>query len=100
MTDEQFWYGDIRILQAKQIAYFRNISYTAWKQGDFARIATEIGAKNALITKQSDHIDKWIEWDDPIKKMEKPQITKENLEQEFRQSQASQNAWLRNILHK
>lgn len=98
MTTEQFWYGDTRLLNVYQKAYYRNLSYSAWVQGNYNLYAVEQGARNALASKSSDIDRKWFDYIDPIKKFSKPQITKDNLETEFRQSQANQNAWLRNIL--
>ena len=87
------------LLEIYQKAYLRNLTYSAWVQGNYIMFAVEKGAKNALATKKSDIDRTWIDYVDPIKKFNKPTITKDNLEQEFRQSQANQNAWLRNILN-
>ena len=100
MPLDEFWHGDIRLFDAYRKAYIRDVCYKAWKQGDYNRIAFEIGAKNAMATKKSEHINDWIEFKDPLEKLEKPKITNENLEQEFRKQQVLQNAWLHNILNK
>ena len=44
--------------------------------------------------KSSDKSEQYDNWKDPIKKFEKPKITKENAETEFRKQQAAQMAWL------
>lgn len=95
MSEYQFWHGDMRLLEAYKKAYYRNISYTAWYNGMYNRIAVEIGAKNALATKKSNHIDEWVDYKDPIekKKKDKPKNKLEH-EKEFRLHQARQNAWL------
>lgn len=94
MPLDEFWHGDVRLLEAYQKAYMRNVSYTAWFNGMYNRIAVEIGAKNALITKKSEHIDTWIDFVDPVIKTIDDGITKENLEEHYRVQQAEQNAWL------
>ena len=93
MTEEQFWYGDIRLLKVYQKAYLNNVSYVAWYNGMYNRIAVEIGAKNALVTKKKDRIDDWIEYNSPNKQI-KPKITIENIEMEFRKQQVEINSWL------
>lgn len=96
MTEEQFWHGDLRLLEVYQKAYYRNISYIAHIQGNYTMIATEKGARNALATKKKDIDRKWIEYKDPFEKFDKPKITKDNLEEEFRKQQIEQNDWLFN----
>ena len=100
MSETQFWYGDTRLLECYQKAYYRNLSYSAWLTNNYTMLAVEKGARNALTSKKSDIDRTWMDYVDPIKKHEKPKITKDNLEQEFRQSQKNQNAWLKNILNK
>lgn len=100
MPLDEFWHGDMRLLEAYQIAYYRDVTYRAWVAGNYNMVAVEKGARNALATKQ-EHIDRtWVEYKDIIKKEEKTVITKENLEEEFRKSQINQNLWLNQLLHK
>lgn len=99
MTEYQFWHGDMRLLESYRKAYIRNIHYISWCNGMYNRIAYEIGARNALASKKGDRNDKWIPFDDPIEKInksEKPKLTKENLEEEFRKEQIRQQEWLFN----
>lgn len=84
----------MRLFEVYKIAYLRDVSYKAWYNGMYGRLAMEIGAKNAMITKKSDHIDDWVDYKDPCENMVKPKITKENVEQEFRKQQVEQQAWL------
>lgn len=88
------------MLGARQKAYIRDVSFRAWKQAEYDRVATEIGAKNAMATKKKERIDEWFEWKDPIQTKSKKIITQENLESEFRQEQFNQNAWLHDMLNK
>ena len=100
MPLNEFWHGDVRLLEAYEKAYLRNKSYTAWLNGVYIFEATNKAVSNGNRTKKSDPIEQYNDWVDPIKKKQKTQITQENLESEFRTSQANQNAWLRSILHK
>jgi hypothetical protein len=100
MPLDEFWHGDLRLLEAYQKAYVRNVSYVAWRQAEYNRFAMEIGAKNAMATKDSQRIKDWMEWKDPVQTKSKTIITQENLESEFRKSQFDQNAWLHNMMNK
>ncbi len=100
MPLDEFWHGDIRLLDAYQKAYRRDKSYTAWLNGAYVFEATNKAVANGNRTKKSDPYEQYGEWKDPVETKEKTTITHENLEQEFRQSQTNQNAWLHNILHK
>ena len=96
MSEYQFWHGDMRLLEAYRKAYHRDISYKAWYEGMYNRIAMEMGARNALASKKKDRIDKWLDYKDPIEqdKPKKQTKDKETQEKEFRNMQAMQNAWL------
>jgi hypothetical protein len=100
MPLDEFWHGDIRLLGAYQKAYMRDKSYTAWINGAYVFEASSKAVANGNRTRKSDPIESYSTWKDPIEKTKKTTITHENLEQEFRQSQTNQNAWLRSILHK
>lgn len=100
MPLDEFWHGDLRLLEAYQKAYVRNVSYVAWRQAEYNRFAMEIGAKNAMATKDSGRIKDWIEWKDPVNMKRKKIITQENLDSEFLKEQKSQNAWLHNMMNK
>jgi hypothetical protein len=95
MTTDQFWYGDLRLLQAYQKAYIRNISYSAWVNGNYANMAHSISLSNAFAKKGAKKAE-FPQWVDPFKKINKKKITKEKLETEFRKQQIEQNAWLFN----
>lgn len=87
----------MRCLEARRKAYIRDVCFRAWKQADYNRIATEIGAKNAMATKKSEHIDRWIEFTDPIEKIEKAKAKPNDLSVE----QHNQNMWfLHDVLKK
>lgn len=94
MPLNEFWFGDMRLFEAYKKAYLRNISYTAWYQGNYNRIACEIGAINSMVKKKDDRIKDWVEYQDPTEVKEKRVITTENLEEEFRREQVLLNSWL------
>ena len=98
MPLNEFWHGDMRLLEVYQKAYYKNVTYTAWINGNYMMFAVEKGARNALAVKK-EHIDRtWVDYVDITKKMEEPIITKDNLEEEFRKTHLEQNAWLSELL--
>lgn len=99
MPLDEFWHGDMRLLQVYQKAYLRDKSYTAWLNGNFVMVAHGLALSNAF-KKQGEQDKQYPEWEDPIEKLSKPKITKENREIEARKEQQRQNAWFSNILHK
>ena len=95
MPLNEFWHGDMRLLEVYQKAYYRNVSYTAWVQGQYNHIAHSVTMANSFAKKGQQKVD-YPEWKDPMQKLQKPKITKDNLEEQFRKQQAEQNAWLFN----
>ena len=100
MTPEQFWYGDVRLLKVYRTAYIRNKHYTAWVEGFYNFEAHSKAISNGNRAKQSDPVQQYSQWKDPLEKEYVPKISKESREKKFRQSQASQNAWWSNMLRK
>ena len=98
MSDKEFWYGDTRLLKARQKAYYRDKSYTAWVNGKYSCAGFGITLSNAFAKKGKPPIE-YPNWRDPLPEP-KEIITKENLEQKFRESQMSQNLWLHNMINK
>lgn len=95
MPIDEFWHGDMRLLEVYQKAYMRDISYKAWLQGQYNSVAYGIVMANAFAKKGQKKAE-YPQWVDPMEKYDKPKITKENLEYEFRKQQAEQNDWLFN----
>ena len=95
MSESQFWYGDTRLLEVYQKAYYRNMSYGAWLQGQYNQVAYGVVMSNAFAKKGSKQAE-YPQWKDPFEKFNKPKITKDNLEYEFRKQQSMQQAWLFN----
>jgi hypothetical protein len=100
MTEKEFWHGDMRLFDAYKIAYIRRTEYLAWKCGNYGEIAFATALNNAFAKKGKEV--KYIEFKDPIGEQEQEQtkLTKEELEIEFRNSQARQQGWLHKLLHK
>ena len=95
MSEYQFWHGDMRLLEVAQKAYYRDRSYTAWLQGQYNQVAYGVVMANAFAKKGSKQAE-YPQWKDPFEKFNKPKITKNNLEEEFRKQQSMQQAWLFN----
>ena len=95
MTYDEFWHGDMRMLDVCQKAYYRDKSYTAWLQGKYEQVAYGIVMANAFAKKGQKQAE-YPQWKDPFEKFNKPKITKDNLEYEFRKQQVEQQAWLFN----
>ena len=93
MPLDEFWHGDMRLLSVYQKAYMRDVSYKAWLQGQFNYAAFGVVLSNAFAKKGQKQAE-YPKWVDPFEKFDKPKITKENVEEEFRKQQAEQNAWL------
>lgn len=95
MPLDEFWHGDMRLLEVYQKAYFRDKSYTAWLQGQYNQVAYGVVMSNAFAKKGSKQAE-YPQWKDPFEKFNKPKITKDNLEYEFRKQQSMQQSWLFN----
>lgn len=94
MPLDEFWHGDIELLECYQKAYLRNKSYTAWLNGVHIYEAAYKAVSNCLRTKRSDPIEKYSDWKDPVESNNKKKMVIENVEKEFREQQVAQNAWL------
>lgn len=94
LTEEQFWYGDIRLLETAKKAYERDVSYRAWWQGAYDRVAVEIGARNALASKKTERTDKWVDFVDPIENLRKLTTKKDNNVEHHKQQM-----WFYGLLH-
>lgn len=96
MPLDEFWHGDMRLLEVYQKAYERDKSYTAWINGLYVFEAQSKVSYNANRARKSDPLETYSDWEDPMEKFKKPKITVENVEEEFRKQQVEQNAWLFN----
>ena len=85
----------MRLLKVAQKAYYRDRSYNAWLQGQYNQVAYGVVMSNAFAKKGSKQSE-YPQWKDPMEKFNKPKITKDNLEYEFRKQQSMQQAWLFN----
>ena len=85
----------MRLLEVYQKAYYRDKSYTAWLQGQYNQVAFGVVVANAF-TKKGARKAEYPQWKDPMEKFNKPKITKDNLEYEFRKQQSNMQNWLFN----
>lgn len=101
MSLDEFWYGDIRLLDAYQKAYYRNSCYNAWLIGSNMNVALNKFFNN-FNAKNRGQIDwEWVEFKDPMEKLKKSKtISKENMEVEFRRRQAQDKEFVQKILHR
>lgn len=98
MTEEQFWYGDIRLFAAYQKAYLRDVSYRAWRNGEYNAIAFEVGYGNCW-AKNKDDKAQFIDWIDPIKTIEEKSLTRSEREYKGKQENLNQARWFSDLLH-
>lgn len=95
MPLDEFWHGDMRLFEAYQKAYYRDKSFMAWYNGKHVFEAISKAIYNGFgRTKKSDKAEEYLAWKDPMEEYEKPRITKENVEIEYRKQQAAQMGWL------
>lgn len=100
MSLDEFWHGDMRLLEVYQKAYLRDVSYRSWQQGLYNYIAYDTKYYNTWGKKKGERNRQYPDWKDPIPKISRTKITKENREIEARKEQLRQNAWFANMLHK
>lgn len=102
MTEQQFWHGDLRLLEVYQKAYIRDRAEKAYLQAQYQAVATEVAVSNVLATKKSDKksFSEIVAYVDPIEKItqKKEPLTTKNLEVKFRQDMIEQQQWLKSIL--
>lgn len=98
MPLHEFWYGDIRLLNVYQKAYRRNASYTAWLNGYNAFVAHSLALGNMWETNKSKKQD-YPQWKDPIEQIDKPKITADNIEEQHRNLQRRQTAFIASIVN-
>ena len=97
MPLNEFWHDDMRLFDAYQKAYYRGKSFAAWMNGQYVFEGLNKAIYNGFgRQKKSDPAEEYSQWKDPMERFEKPRITKENVEAEYRKQQASQMAWLFN----
>ena len=99
MPLNEFWHGDMRLLSAYQKAYYRDVSFRSWNEGQYNSAAFGVVISNAFSQKGKKAAE-YPEWKDPIEKISKPKVTKENAELEYRKQQASQQSWLAEMIRK
>lgn len=99
MSLDDFWHGDLRLLKAYQQAYFRDVQYKAWWNGQYSFAGMSGAIYNNFNEKSKNQPFKYPKYEDFTEKLfSEPKITKENLEYEFRKEQIRQQQWLHDIL--
>lgn len=99
MPLDEFWHGDMRLLEVYQKAYTRNVSYTAWLSGHYTMVAHSLALSNAFARKGAKQ-EEYPQWKDPIGQMSKPKITEDNIEEQHRNLQCRQVAFIASIINK
>lgn len=97
MPLNEFWYGDMRLLQVYQKAYMRNVSYTAWCNGNYAMVAYSLALSNAF-AKKGERMKEFPKWKDPMEQLDRPTITEDNIEEQHRNLQCRQEAFIASII--
>lgn len=98
MPLDEFWHGDMRLLEVYQKAYMRDVSYKCWLQGQYNFMAFGITMANSF-AKKGAKPKEYPEWKDPFEGI-KERVTAENLEKKQRDLQKNQNNFIRSLLNK
>ena len=69
MSLDDFWHGDMRLLNVYQKAYLRDRDYSAWANGQYANIAFSVVMANAF-SKKGQSKAEYPKYSDPIDKIE------------------------------
>ena len=100
MPLDEFWHGDMRLLDCYQKAYYRDRSYTAWINGAKSFEAHSKTIYNGFGRSKGAKAEQYEEWKDPFQKEKKNEICTDNVEIEYRRLQAEQQNWLASVLRK
>ncbi|MGN0960776.1 MAG: hypothetical protein ACI4PF_01090 [Christensenellales bacterium] len=101
MTPQQFWYDDPKLIKAYEKAYQSKIYMESWLYGAYVDKALHDFGDIYLRFKGQPN--KEMRYPDkPIDVFEKPKekITKENLEEKFREQMTATTSWLRDRFKK
>ena len=93
MPSDEFWHGDMRLLEVYRKAYEKDKAYTTWLNGKFNHIAFGVVLSNALAKKGSTS-QEYPKWEEINLNFDKPKINKEDVEKEYRLQQIEQQSWL------
>ena len=101
MPLDEFWHGDIRLMQCYQIAYERNLAYSSWQNGARMFEALSKAIYNGFGRKQGQQAEQFSEFKDPIeRKTEKPIINADNIDEINRQQKLAEQVFLMQYLNK
>jgi hypothetical protein len=93
MPLDEFWHGDMRLLKAYQVAYFKKASFEAWQNGFYSNVAVSLALGNAF-AKKGAKPEKYPKWQDPTETMQEKVAVPKDINERFRIEQLSTNAWL------
>lgn len=94
MSVEEFWHKDKRLYDAYQKAYYRRTYEQSWCIGNYVNIAINNLAGNIFAKKGAKALEYPEMPHDPFEK--KPEkITKENIEEKFRELMFNNSNWLK-----
>lgn len=71
MPLDEFWYGDMRLLEVYRKAYTRKKSYEAWLQGQYNCAGYSVVLANAFAKKGAKK-QEYPKWEDPVEKENRP----------------------------
>ena len=100
MPLDEFWHGDMRLLDCYQKAYYRDKSYTAWLNGAYVFEAQSKVIYNGFGRSKGQKAQQYNDWVDPVPQKEKPQMNIDDVELEYRRLQAEQQNWFASVLRK
>lgn len=83
----------MRLLDAYEMAYYRNITYSSWLTGARNFEAYTKALSNSNRTKKSDPVMEYSDWQDPFKKKQE-EVCCDNLDEELLRQQQLGNDWL------
>ena len=101
MPLDEFWHGDMRLMECYRIAYERKTHYTNWLNGLRMFEAISKAIYNGFNRKQGQNAEQYSDFKDPCeRKVEKPIITEENIDEIHRQQQLEGQMFLMRYLNK
>lgn len=76
----------------------RDRSYTAWLNGNYSMVAHSLSLANAFAKKGTKH-EEYPKWKDPMEQLGRPKITEDNIEEQHRNLQRRQTAFIASIIN-
>lgn len=100
MPLDEFWHGDIRLMECYKIAYERNATYTSWMNGARMFEAISKAIFNGFGKKNGQKSEQYSDYKDPFEqKVEKPIINEDNIDEMHLQEQIGGQYFLMQYLN-